>query len=58
MVSVEWSVRGITIEDWYEIILQVTFQTNVPVAVAVLEPAGSFRLQPSGRVRSLMGSSR
>jgi fibronectin type 3 domain-containing protein len=40
LVTVEWSVNEITIEDRYEIILNAVFQTNVPAAVVVLEPAG------------------
>ena len=38
LVTVEWSVNEITIEDRYEIVLQATFETNVPAAVVVLEP--------------------
>jgi hypothetical protein len=39
LVSVEWSVTEITIEDKYEITLQAIFETDVPAAVVVLEPA-------------------
>ncbi len=39
LVSVEWSVTEITIEDKYEITLQATFETDVPAAVVVIEPA-------------------
>ncbi|MCJ7547059.1 MAG: RHS domain-containing protein [Deltaproteobacteria bacterium] len=38
LVTVEWEVKEITIEDRYEIILQVTYQTSVPAAVVVAEP--------------------
>lgn len=39
LVTVEWSVREITIQDRYDIILNTTFETDVPAAVMVLEPA-------------------
>ncbi len=39
LVTVEWTVREITIEDRYEIILTATFETDVPAAVVVMEPA-------------------
>jgi fibronectin type 3 domain-containing protein len=39
VISVEWSVRQISLEDRYEIVLNATFETDVPVAVLVLEPA-------------------
>jgi RHS repeat-associated protein len=38
LVTVEWSVKEITIEDKYEIILSATYETNVPAAVVVAEP--------------------
>lgn len=38
LVNVEWSVREITIEDRYEIKLEATFRTFVPVALLMLEP--------------------
>ncbi|MDC0357842.1 fibronectin type III domain-containing protein [Oligoflexia bacterium] len=41
IVVIEWSVREIGLGDRYEIILNAVFQTNVPVAVLVLEPAGT-----------------
>lgn len=40
LVTVEWSVREIAIQDRYEITLNQTFETNVPAAVVVLQPAG------------------
>ncbi|MCU7905837.1 MAG: hypothetical protein KZQ76_08255 [Candidatus Thiodiazotropha sp. (ex Epidulcina cf. delphinae)] len=41
LITVEWSVTEITIEDKYEITLHATFETDVPAAVVVLEPAGT-----------------
>ncbi len=38
LVTVEWSVREITIEDRYEITLNATFETDVPAPVVVFEP--------------------
>lgn len=38
LVTVEWSVREIAIEDRYEIVLSATFETDVPAPVVVLEP--------------------
>ncbi|WP_257644019.1 Ig-like domain-containing protein [Luteimonas salinisoli] len=38
LVTVEWSVREITIEDRYEIILNATFETDVPAPVVMLQP--------------------
>ncbi len=43
LVSVEWEVREITIEDRYEIVLSMTFETDVPAPVVVIEP-GSVNL--------------
>jgi hypothetical protein len=40
LVTVEWSVTEITIEDYYRINLTAVFETNVPAAVVVLQPAG------------------
>lgn len=39
LITVEWSVREITIQDRYEITLNATFETDVPAAVVVLQPA-------------------
>jgi uncharacterized delta-60 repeat protein len=39
VISVEWSVQQISLEDRYEIVLNATYQTEVPIAVLVLEPA-------------------
>jgi len=38
LVTVEWEVNEITIEDRYEIILTATYETDVPAAVVVAEP--------------------
>jgi RHS repeat-associated protein len=39
LVTVEWSVKETTIQDKYEIVLNTTFQTDVPAPVVVMEPA-------------------
>lgn len=39
VITVEWNVREITIEDRYDITLSATFETDVPVAVVVLAPS-------------------
>ncbi|WP_337261484.1 MULTISPECIES: Ig-like domain-containing protein [unclassified Serratia (in: enterobacteria)] len=38
LINVEWSVKEIVIEDRYEIIIDATFETDVPAAVIVLQP--------------------
>ncbi|UUY07325.1 hypothetical protein LRS11_16045 [Pseudomonas sp. J452] len=38
LVTVEWSVKEITLEDRYEVILDATFKTNVPTALVMIEP--------------------
>jgi len=38
LVTVEWSVKEITLNDSYEIILNATFKTNVPTALVMIEP--------------------
>jgi fibronectin type 3 domain-containing protein/uncharacterized membrane protein YgcG len=38
LIQVEWTVKEITIEDRYEVILNATFETDVPAAVLVLAP--------------------
>lgn len=45
LITVEWSVREIGLEDRYEIVLKATFETDVPAAVVVMEPA-SINLPP------------
>jgi RHS repeat-associated protein len=39
LVTVEWSVRETTVQDRYEIVLNATYQTDVPAPVVVIEPA-------------------
>ncbi|MGL6160944.1 fibronectin type III domain-containing protein [Microbulbifer sp.] len=38
IVTVEWQVNEINLEDRYEIKLEATFETQVPVAVVMLDP--------------------
>ena len=38
-IALEWSVREITIEDRYEIVLNATYEVDVPAAVVVLAPS-------------------
>jgi len=38
LVTVEWEVNEITIQDKYEILLTATFETDVPAAVVVAQP--------------------
>ncbi|WP_457436767.1 Ig-like domain-containing protein [Pseudomonas sp. TE3786] len=38
LVTVEWSVKEITLEDRYEVVLDATFKTNVPTALVMIEP--------------------
>ncbi|MCU7856266.1 MAG: carboxypeptidase-like regulatory domain-containing protein, partial [Candidatus Thiodiazotropha sp. (ex Lucinoma borealis)] len=42
LITVEWSVTEITIEDRYEITLHATYETDVPAAVIVLEPTSTL----------------
>ncbi len=39
LVSVEWSVVETRIEDKYEVVLSATYETDVPAAVVIAEPA-------------------
>ena len=39
LVTVEWEVTPVTIEDRYEITLKATFETDVPAPVVVADPA-------------------
>jgi hypothetical protein len=39
LVTVEWSVREITIQDRYEITLNATYETDVPAAVVIMKPS-------------------
>lgn len=66
LITVEWSVREITIQDRYEITLTATFETDVPAPVVVLSPTsvnlpvmnegevfyGTLTLQNYGLVRA------
>ncbi len=38
LVKVEWEVREIAVKDRYQIKLKATYETNVPVAVVMLDP--------------------
>lgn len=38
LITVEWSVREITIQDRYDITLNATFETDVPAAVVMIQP--------------------
>ncbi len=40
VVTIEWEVVPVTIEDRYQLNLQATFETNVPAAVVVVDPPG------------------
>lgn len=51
LVTVEWSVREVTIQDRYEITLQATYETDVPAPVVMLEPASvNLPLMKAGEV--------
>jgi RHS repeat-associated protein len=39
LVSVQWEVVPIALEDRYEMVLQTTFETEVPAPVVTIEPA-------------------
>lgn len=39
VITVEWNVREIVIEDRYDITLTATFETDVPAAVVVMQPS-------------------
>ncbi|MBT9554709.1 MAG: discoidin domain-containing protein, partial [Myxococcales bacterium] len=39
LVTIEWEVNETTIEDKYTIVLQATFETDVPAAVVTMTPA-------------------
>ena len=39
LVNVEWSVTEITVQDKYDIRINATYETSVPAAVVVMEPA-------------------
>jgi fibronectin type 3 domain-containing protein len=51
LISVQWSVNEITIQDTYEIVLTATYETDVPAAVVVVEPASvSLPVMQAGEV--------
>ncbi|WP_431112950.1 Ig-like domain-containing protein [Variovorax paradoxus] len=39
LITVEWSVREVTVEDQYDVIIDATFETDVPAAVVVMQPS-------------------
>lgn len=41
VIKVDWSVREIALTDRYEITLNATYETDVPTAVVVIEPAST-----------------
>ena len=51
LITVEWNVREISIQDKYEITLNATFETDVPAAVLVAQPASvNLPLMRTGEV--------
>ena len=40
LITVDWSVTPVTITDTYQVVLNATFQTDVPAPVVVLQPTG------------------
>ncbi len=38
LITVEWSVKEVTVNDRYEVTLNATFETDVPAPVVMLEP--------------------
>jgi RHS repeat-associated protein len=38
LVTVEWEVNEVTLQDKYEIVLNATYETNVPAAVVIASP--------------------
>ncbi|MFI3221707.1 MAG: Ig-like domain-containing protein [Methylococcaceae bacterium] len=41
LITVEWSVKEISLQDRYEITLNATFETDVPAPVVVIQPAST-----------------
>ena len=39
LITVEWSVKEVTVNDRYEVTLNATFETDVPAPVVMLEPS-------------------
>lgn len=54
VITVEWSVKEITLEDRYDIILDLLYETNVPIPVLVMEPA-SINLPKMKKGEVLLG---
>lgn len=51
LITVEWNVREVSIQDKYEITLNATFETDVPAAVLVAQPASvNLPLMRTGEV--------
>ncbi len=51
LITVEWNVTEVTIQDKYEITLNATFETDVPAAVVVAQPASvNLPLMRTGEV--------
>jgi len=48
LVTVEWSVKEISVQDRYDILLNATFKTNVPTALVLIEPL-AINLPPMRR---------
>jgi len=40
-INIEWSVTETTITDRYEVVMNLTFETNVPAAVVVIRPVNT-----------------
>jgi fibronectin type 3 domain-containing protein len=40
VVTIEWSVVPLVLQDFYEIVLELIFETEVPMPVVVFEPTG------------------
>ncbi|VAW37904.1 hypothetical protein MNBD_GAMMA01-1029, partial [hydrothermal vent metagenome] len=65
-INIEWSVTETTITDRYEVVMNLTFETNVPAAVVVIKPvntnlpdmypgdvySGVFEIKNEGLVRA------
>lgn len=54
LVTIEWSVREIPLQDRYELVLDATYLTDIPIGTIVLEPA-SISLPNLRRGESVQG---
>ena len=45
-ITIDWQVEETTVNDEYEIVTTVKYETNVPVPVVEVEPAGMYLQQP------------